>query len=54
MYISGNGELYDDEEVFYVSSKNNTDYSNDQEDDYDFQNIDVVIISWETRLSSRF
>jgi len=52
MYISGNGEVYEDEEVFCITNKNNDDYPIDMnEDDYDFQNIEEVIMSWETRLS---
>lgn len=55
MYISGNGEVYEDEEVFDILNRNNSDYYNDiNEDEEDFQNIEDVIVSWETRLGSRF
>jgi hypothetical protein len=52
MHISGNGDLYDDEEIFGVSSKQTVDYSNEMGDDFDFPHMYVedVIVSWEMRL----
>lgn len=54
MHISGNGELYDDEEIYCVSSKQNADYSNEMDDDLDLQHTEDVIISWEMRLGRLF
>jgi len=54
MHISGNGELYDDEEIFCVSSKQNADYSNEKDDDFEFQHMEDVIVSWEMRLDRLF
>ena len=50
MYISGNGEVYDDEEIFSSSNRRNANYTNETADDYGFQDLDELIMSWEMRL----
>jgi len=47
MYIAGNGELYDDEEVFEYSYN----YKKDIDDEYKLSNLDEVIISWDLRIN---
>jgi hypothetical protein len=47
MYISGNGEVYDDDEIFSTVNKINID---ETIDDYKFQDFDELIMSWEMRL----
>lgn len=50
MYISGNGEVYDDEEIYSTVNRRNADDCNEADDCYDFQEIEDVINRWEQRL----
>jgi hypothetical protein len=47
-HISGNGELYDHEEIF--NSKVSNDYEEEvYDDDYLFSTLDETILIWEMR-----
>ena len=45
-YIAYNGELYDDEEIFFVEENVQEDF-----EDYNYMPVDEVVMSWERKMN---
>jgi hypothetical protein len=52
MYIASNGDLYDDEEIMTSNSKINDEC--DEDDEYNYFELDKIISKWETNLRVEF
>ena len=53
MYIAGNGDVYDDEEIMNSYSKINEECDEDEEE-YNYFEVDKIISLWETNLKVEF
>jgi len=52
MYISGNGDIYDDEEVIITNSRSDNTF--EEFDDYELMDSYELVLKWEKSLNLRF